>query len=254
VQDKSKEKDFFAAFSSARDYDVFTSHGYKTLLREYTDLLPFSPGAKIRVIDLGCGTGAFTRKFGEISAGGYEFFGLDISLPAVSLAAKLAPAIHFCTGDIEHCGFKDESFDIVLFSGVLHHFTDFRPCLQEGYRILKNGGCVLSYDPNGKNPLMWLYRHPSSPFFSSKGKTDNERLLSGPEIGSALETAGFTHVMTRCKSGITFKYVESRAARFFLPFYNLWEILWGISPWASRYGSFVIGYGEKGRKLEHEPE
>ena len=246
MQDKAKEKDFFDTFSSARDYDVFTSHGYKTLLREYVRLIPFSTGAKIRVIDLGCGTGAFTRKFKEISAGSYDFFGLDLSLPSLRLAAELAPGIHFCGGDIEQCGFKDESFDIVLFSGVLHHFSDFQLCLREGYRILKNGGCVLSFDPNGKNPAMWLYRHPSSPFFSPQGKTANERLLSGAEIGSALKKAGFTNVIARCKSGITFKYVASTVGRFLLPFYNLLEILWGISPLAAKYGSFVIGYGEKG--------
>ena len=248
MQDKAKEKDFFAAFSSRRDYDVLTSLGYKTLLREYKRLIPFPAGIKIRVIDLGCGTGAFTRKFKAQADDDYVFFGLDLSLPAVSLAARLAPGIRFCNGDVEQCGFKDESFDIVLFSGVLHHFIDFHLCLQEGYRILKTGGCVLSYDPHRKNPLMWLYRHPSSPFFSSRGKTANERLLSRAEINSALKKAGFTNVMTRCKSGVTFKYVESRLARFFLPLYNLWEILWGISPLASRFGSFVIGYGEKGLK------
>jgi ubiquinone/menaquinone biosynthesis C-methylase UbiE len=248
MQDKVKETDFFSAFSSDRDYDVFTSRGYKTLLREYSKMIPAPAGEKIRVMDLGCGTGAFTRRFKEFISSAYDFFGLDLSIPSLELAAKLAPGIHFCGGDIEQCGFKGESFDIVLFSGVLHHFADFSLCLQEGYRILKAGGCMLSYDPHRSNPLMWLYRHPSSPLFSSRGKTANERLLTGTEIRSALTEAGFTNVKTRCKSGITFKYVESGLARFLLPFYNLWDILWGLSPLGSRYGSFILGYGEKGSK------
>jgi hypothetical protein len=54
---------------------------------------------------------------------------------------------------------------------------------------------------------------------------------------------------------VTFKYVESALGRLVLPFYNLFEILWGISPLASKYGSFIIGYGEKkegwkGRRVE----
>jgi hypothetical protein len=92
---------------------------------------------------------------------------------------------------------------------------------------------------------MWLYRHPSSPFFSQKGKTENERLLSAKQMSSSLRTAGFTNVMTPCISGVTFKYVASTLGRLVLPLYNLFEILWGISPLAPKYGSFIIGYGEK---------
>ncbi|UCH93061.1 MAG: class I SAM-dependent methyltransferase [Candidatus Aminicenantes bacterium] len=245
MQDKSKERNFFDTFSSAREYDVFTAYGYKTLIGAYLKLMHVPVSSKIRVIDLGCGSGAFARKFKEIYGDEKDFFGLDISERSVSLGAELAPGIHFCAGDIEQCCFKDESFDILLFSGVLHHFSDFEPCLEEGYRILKNGGCVLSYDPNIRNPFMWLYRHPSSPFFSKKGKTDNERLLSTGQIGSALKKVGFTNVITFCISGVTFKYVASVVGRLLLPVYNLLEILLGISPLASKYGSFIIGYGEK---------
>jgi len=245
VQNKSKEKNFFDTFSDAREYDVFTSYGYKALIRNYLKLIRIPVTPKTRVIDLGCGTGAFTKRFREIYGNDKNFFGLDISEKSISLATKLAPGVHFCTGDIEQCCFKDQSFDIVLFSGVLHHFTDFEPCLLEGYRILKNNGCVLSYDPNIKNPFMWLYRHPSSPFFSQKGKTENERLLPAKQVNSSLREAGFTNVMTPCISGVTFKYVASAMGRILLPLYNLFEILWGISPLASKFGSFIIGYGEK---------
>jgi len=246
VQDKSKEKAFFDKFSSAKEYDVLTREGYRRIIEEYLKLIDKfvsdKPGA-LKIIDLGCGTGAFTRVFKEMVDN--DFFGLDISVKSAALAAKLSPAIHYCAGDIEQCCFKDETFDIVLFSGVLHHFEDFDTCLREAHRILKYSGCVLSYDPNIKNPFMWLYRHPSSPFFSQKGKTENERLLSAEQVRSAMEKTGFCNVVTRCKSGITFKYIESTVGRFFLPFYNLFEVLLGISPLASRYGSFLIGYGKK---------
>lgn len=243
MQDKSKEKAFFDKFSSSGEYDVLTLYGYNSIIREYLKLINISPSKKINVIDLGCGTGNFTRKFMEMYD--KDFFGLDISATSIALAAKLSPGIHYCTGDVEKCCFKDETFDIVLFSGVLHHFKNFETCLREGYRILKKKGCALSYDPNIKNPFMWLYRHPSSPFFSKKGKTDNEQLLSAKQVGSSMRKVGFDNVDTHCISSVTFKYVESAAGRFFLPIYNLFEMLLGISPFASKYGSFIIGYGEK---------
>jgi hypothetical protein len=43
---------------------------------------------------------------------------------------------------------------------------------------------------NIENPFIGLYRHPSSPFFSRKGKTGNERLLSAKQVNSSLRKVG----------------------------------------------------------------
>lgn len=245
MQNKSKEKMFFDQFSSSREYDVFTRYGYKSIIREYLQLANTPTHRKIKVIDLGCGTGAFTRQFKRIFNDFNDYSGLDLSLQSLRMATQISPGISFCAGDIENCCFKDNIFDVVLFSGVLHHFTNMEPCMREAYRILKEGGCVLSYDPNIKNPFMWLYRHPTSPFYSKKGITENEHLLSSEQIASAMETVGFTNVSAHCKSGITFKYVATPSGRLLLPLYNIFETLLGFSPLESRFGSFVIGYGEK---------
>jgi ubiquinone/menaquinone biosynthesis C-methylase UbiE len=173
------------------------------------------------------------------------FFGMDISERSIAVAAAASPDIHFSVGDIEHSGFADHSFDVVIFSGVLHHFPDFQACLREGYRILKKGGCVLSYDPNARNPVMWIYRHPASPFFSRRGRTANERLLSAEEIVNRMEKTGFHHVRVFGKSGMSFTYVASPLGRLLLPAYNFLEVLFSFTPFARRFGSFLIGYGEK---------
>jgi len=128
----------------------------------------------------------------------------------------------------------------VIFSGVLHHFADLDTCLREAYRILKKGGVVLSYDPHMNNPGMWLYRHPDSPFFSTSGRTDNERLLGKAEMQEAFKKAGFTSVEIRAISGVTISYLESRFARAFLPLYNAGEFLLGLTPLAKFFGSFLI--------------
>lgn len=69
--------------------------------------------------------------------------------------------------------------------------------------------------------------------------------MSAKEVAEKLKAAGFENIKTPCISGVTFKYIASKTGRLMLPFYNLFEILLGISPFASRYGSFLIGYGEK---------
>ncbi len=105
---------------------------------------------------------------------------------------------------------------------------------------------MLSYDPNVKNPFMWLYRHPSSPFFSNLGKTDNERLLSAEDMSQVMKDVGFISIDNHCISGVTFKTIMSNTGKFLLPLYNAIECFFGISPLAHKYGSFLVCYGEKG--------
>lgn len=243
LQNKENEIEFFDRFSQTAAYDVLTPAAYSRIVQEFMKRLRAMPPQKLRIIDMGCGSGAFTRSFRKMLPG--DFWGMDISAPSIAMAKASSPDIQFVVGDIEQSGFADHSFDVVLFSGVLHHFPDFQACLREGYRILKKGGRVLSYDPNVRNPAMWLFRHPASPFFSRLGKTPNERLLAAEEIARGMEKAGFHKVGVFGKGGITFRYVAAPLGRWLLPAYNALEVLFAFTPFARRYGSFLIGYGEK---------
>lgn len=243
MQNKHKEKYFFNEWTESKEYDVLTPFGYNTIIRDFRRLIGNRLSKGFRAIDLGCGTGAFTRRLFQGAEG--ELFGLDISARAIQLASQKEKKINYLVGDIENLQFEDDFFDLVVFSGVLHHFPNEEKCLAEGYRVLRNGGCMLSYDPNKKNPFMWLYRDPSSPFFSSVGKTDNERLLSAQAVSRVMKNVGFTSVDTHCIGGVTFKVVESQVGKLFLPIYNFVERFVGVLPLAKKYGSFLICYGEK---------
>lgn len=243
MQDKLKEKEFFDQWSEPNGYDVFTPAGYNKIIGIFKKLAGKRLSKGHRIIDLGCGTGAFSRRFFQgLNA---ELLGMDISANAVKIAAQESKDINYIVGDVENIKFEDEYFDVVVFSGMLHHFPSIKKSLSEGYRILKKGGCMLSYDPNVKNPFMWLYRHHSSPFFSKTGKTDNERLLSVKEVNRAMKEARFVGIDSCCISGVTYKYVKSRLGMRLLPFYNAIEVFLGKLPLAQKYGSFLIGYGEK---------
>jgi len=243
MQNKHKERKFFDEWTELKEYDVFTQYGYNTIIRDFQKLIGNRLLKGCRAIDLGCGTGAFARRlFGNSEA---ELFGLDISEKAIQLANRNEEKINFSVGDIENLQFEDNFFDLVVFSGVLHHFPNEEKCLDEGYRVLKKGGCMLSYDPNKINPFMWLYRDPSSPFFSKIGKTDNERLLYAQDIYEVMKRVGYTHVDTHCISGVAFKTLESQVGKILLPIYNIIEQFMGILPLSKKYGSFLICYGEK---------
>lgn len=240
-QNKKSEIIFFRKFRNL-DYDIFSEDGYARLLIEFENLV--RPKKNEKLAEFGCGTGAFGKRLTKY---GLYVTGIDISPESISFAKSHSGNIDFLLGDIEKTGLKDESFDIVVFSGVLHHFLDFSEAIREGYRVLKPLGRIFAYDPNRLNPIMWLYRDKKSPLHSTKGRTENERLLTKGELERALIINKFSNVKIEPLSGVAFKYVESNLGMKFLPIYNKFESLLGKTFLGRKIGSFLISYGEKGK-------
>ncbi len=244
MQDKNAEKKFFNRFGTHIDYDVFDERGYKRLVYEFLKYLKPLQKEKerLKIIDFGCGTGSFTGKFLNC---GFELYGVDISEKCISYARKKYPDISFEVGDIEHTKWQDGSFDVVFLTGVLHHFSDFSEAVKECYRILKKEGIILGYDPHRGNPFMWLYRCKESPFYSSKGVTENERPLSKREIENVFVYCGFSETRIHSIAGVTYKYFDNKLSSLILPVYNFIERIIDFKPLRDRFGSFLITYSKK---------
>jgi len=242
-QDSSDEIAFFNGFTQKMDYDTLTPYGYQSILRAFNHFIGPNVPRINNAVDLGCGTGSFTRRLKD--QWNFHTYGVDIAFQAICRAKNKKDGIKYFVSNISRLGIKNESMDLVIFSGVLHHFPRPEQCLHEAFRILKHGGIILSYDPHINNPCMWLYRHPSSPFCSKTGRTDNEKLLKKQEMIASLTEARFADIKTRAISGVTMTYVESRKARIFLPLYNMAEYFLGLTPLAKAFGSFLICYAQK---------
>ena len=241
---RDREIEFFDEFVSRHgEYDVLGNGAYERLTALFEEWI--SPRLGESCIDLGCGTGAFTaalRRFG------LNLTGMDISAVSIAKAAQVSEGARFLVGDITATGFRDASHHIVVYSGVLHHFTtprDRQRVLSEGFRILAPGGRLFSFDPSAHSPSMWLYRDPRSPFFSDKGKTENEILLRRDELSAELGAVGFGPLLIRGVGGITFRFVESRRARQLLKLYNAYEKFLRHSPFENRLGTFLVCAAKK---------
>jgi SAM-dependent methyltransferase len=233
-----REVEFFDEFADEGDYDVLGERGYARLLAVFNDAV--HPRKGQRCIDLGCGTGAFTRR---LQVFGLELIGIDISPRSIERAASSQDGIRYEVGDITATGLAEDSFDVAALSGVLHHITaraDRIRAMREALRILRPGGHLYAFDPNAHSPSMFLYRDPRSPLYSSEGKTENEVLLRRDELTGELRESGFTEVRVRGVSGTTFKYVKGRIARLLLPAYAVYEELVRRSPWEERFGTFLV--------------
>ncbi len=94
-----------------------------------------------RVLDVGCGPGWLTVRYAE---GGAVVEAVDLTPRAVALTrAHLALrglGANVQTADAEALPFPDDSFDLVISSGVLHHTPDTFKAFNECHRVLKKGG------------------------------------------------------------------------------------------------------------------
>jgi ubiquinone/menaquinone biosynthesis C-methylase UbiE len=238
------EVEFFDGFVNDHgDYDVLGEGAYKRLLDAFDSRCKPKQGEVC--VDCGCGTGAFTRRLLKF---GLNLTGIDISPASIRSAQSRATREVYRVGDIAHLDIPELSVDIAVFSGVLHHFPnkeDRNRILREAFRVLKPGGRIFGFDPSAHSPSMWLYRSPSSPFYSQVGKTENEILLTRSELESELKAVGFDGISIRGIGGITYKYVEGQVARVFLPLYNIYENLLRASPFEAKLGTFLVSFGCK---------
>jgi ubiquinone/menaquinone biosynthesis C-methylase UbiE len=103
-----------------------------------------------RVLDVGCGTGTFTREMAEAAAPGGTALGVDASREAIAHARRLThhPNCTFSEGIAEALDATDGSYDVVVSSLMIHHLREpMRPqAIREMFRVLRPGGRVLIAD------------------------------------------------------------------------------------------------------------
>lgn len=238
-QHKGKEKEFFAGHAAHGEYDVFDEPTNRKLIRECLNLAGLRPPA--RVADLGCGSGAFTQALRDA---GFDSFGLDLSQALVTVGRRRYPGTGFVAGDVEFLPLPAASLDAVLLSGILHHLPDPEACARELHRVLKPGGVFMSFDPNRRNPCMWLYRDKASPFYSPKGVTENERPVLARDLEALFSRLGF-EVKVGYLSGLSYRYVASTLMRLALPLYNALDALLFRPNFIRSRRAFVLLAGTK---------
>lgn len=96
----------------------------------------FVPG---RWLDLGCGTGHFSRALGERFPASHGV-ALDIAEGMLKHARPLGGATHFIAGDAERLPLQDSTCDLIYSSLAVQWCEDFASVLGEARRVLKPGG------------------------------------------------------------------------------------------------------------------
>lgn len=129
----------------------------------------------IRILDVGCGTGAnleMLSQFGDAE-------GVDVSDDALEFCRRKGLTVQ--KGLAETLPYPDETFDITTALDVVEHLDDDVAGLKEMFRVTKTGGYSLIFVP----AFMWLW--------GVQDDISNHRIrYTKKQIVERLEKAGYT--------------------------------------------------------------
>jgi SAM-dependent methyltransferase len=130
----------------------------------FTQRLAVTPG--MTVIEVGCGTGAYTRLIASLLAGQGAAIGIDTQPAMLAQAYELAKqegwgeVVTFAVGQPEKLPVPDACADRVFCNSLLWRQADPIAALREMRRALRPGGRLIAAEPDGG--LIHSY-HPDRP-------------------------------------------------------------------------------------------
>ena len=126
-------------------FDSFSAEEIKNAGDQYFDIVSDKVLNKNTVVlDLGCGTGRWSKYIGD-KAGFIEAIDPSAAVFAAQHLTSDMTNIRVTQASSDNLPFADESFDMMMSLGVLHHIPDTELALKSGVKKVKKGGFVLLY-------------------------------------------------------------------------------------------------------------
>jgi len=178
---------------------ILDRHLYPRFQRDLAAMAP----AKARLLDIGTGPGFLLRNL-TLARPDVQPLGLDISYQMLCQGRprkpreSISPRLLWVVAAAESLPFSDETFDQVLATLSLHHWSKPATGLQEAWRVLKPRGRVWIYEMQRETSmadvLAFSREEQLSPFLVYL----IFKILS---LHSSLGAQDFSHIF--CQTGIT---------------------------------------------------
>jgi len=125
-------------------FSDFTDDDLITVGNEYFDIVPEDVYAGKEILDLGCGTGRWSKYLSK-RASCIEAVDPSVAVFSAASVLKDCENVRVSQASIDQLPFDDNSFDFVFGLGVLHHIPDTQSAMNECVRKVKPGGYFLVY-------------------------------------------------------------------------------------------------------------
>ena len=171
----------------------------RVLVNEYVQ-----PRVGARILEIGCGPGTIVSYLPPA-----DYLGFDLSPEYVEMARRRFPKARFiCEGVSQFTLAKEQSFDVVLAIGIVHHLEDAeaRKLFQIAHQALKIGGKLVTMDgvwTDGQSPAArWLLARDRGQYVRS----EREYIGIASQVFSKIEASirhdllhiPYTHLILEC--------------------------------------------------------
>jgi 2-polyprenyl-3-methyl-5-hydroxy-6-metoxy-1,4-benzoquinol methylase len=154
-----------------------------------------------RVLDVGCGEGAFAV---EMAGVGALVVGIDVAETPLRRGRALHPGLDLRLVDPDApWPLEDANFDLVWAGEVIEHVPDTGGWLTEVRRVLRSDGClVLSTPDHGPLRMLALSVRPRGFAAHFDPRADHLRFYTQRSLVALLEDFGFADVHVRRAGGV----------------------------------------------------
>jgi SAM-dependent methyltransferase len=152
----------------------------------------------LRALEAGCGSGKFSL---SLASHGFFVTALDCTLPSLKNALRLTVPLKIrpgrlklVCGDIERPPVREGSYDMVFNEGVVEHWLDRAArvrVIKEMAAMVREGGSVVIYVPNGGHPFHERWVRTGYPGYSSAPPMT---LYDSAKLKMEMEEAGLKDV------------------------------------------------------------
>jgi len=161
-----------------------------------------------QIVDVGCGTGDFTRYLARISAGKSNIIGMDSNEKSIKAAiadtnrAGLSRTISYRRGDVNKIPLDDGYADITCCRTLLMHLQDPLGAVKEMARITRTRGSVIAvergkmasiYDPDDEE-YNRLAERAYSAWVDGIKKLEGKEFKIGEKLPSIFRKAGLSSI------------------------------------------------------------
>lgn len=225
------------AFATEKRKKVKKYYSTTSLSKEFYKILTQRNLLGRKILEYGCGPGS--QAF-SLSSLGASVTAIDLSDIAINLATKKAKEenleIDFFVMNAESLEFKDNTFDKVCGSGILHHL-DLEKAYSEIQRVLKKNGTAIFFEPLGHNPIINFYRNRTPQL-----RTEDEHPLLVKDIQLAKKffsdvNVHYFHLTSIVASFVPFIPIRKTVSKFLDGLDNM---LFKIFPSLKRYAWIIV--------------
>lgn len=194
---KDKSRKYFNQHRKSKlAWGGYWRHDYRYILSAIEKIHPK------RLIDIGCGPGAFLalvqEKYPEI-----QLNALDLSEEMVAeTRERLSPSAIVTVGDSENMPLEDAQYQVVTCNMSIHHYPHPQNAVNEMYRILTDRGYLILNDMDCAMPIRWCANRifPRLP-------GGDVKMYSRTEITEMVKQAGFKEINYRKISPFSFQCI-----------------------------------------------